>query len=170
MKNDSPFIKLPFILSLLRGLLRRIRIVKVLLVNYKRIEIGEDVVFGPSANVKIPDKGIVGNRVAIGVNFICQTNMEIGDDCLLSSNVSFIGNDHHIDESTSMFFSGRANASKIILLGNNFIGFNATLLGDIKVGRGAIIGACALVIKDVPDNAVVAGVPARIIRYRNNNA
>jgi len=41
-------------------------------------------------------------------------------------------------------------------------------LGPIKIGDNAIIGANAVVIKDVPKNAVVAGVPAKIIKYNNN--
>jgi acetyltransferase-like isoleucine patch superfamily enzyme len=54
-----------------------------------------------------------------------------------------------------------------IVIGNDvWIGRGATLLGDVRVGDGAIIGANSVVTKDVPPYAVVAGNPARIIRYR----
>jgi acetyltransferase-like isoleucine patch superfamily enzyme len=48
------------------------------------------------------------------------------------------------------------------------IGTNAVLLPGITVGRGAIVGAGAVVTADVPDFAIVAGVPARVLRYRED--
>lgn len=54
-----------------------------------------------------------------------------------------------------------------VLIGNDvWIGTRATILGNVKVGNGAVIAAGAVVTKDVPDYAIVAGVPAKIIRYR----
>lgn len=52
---------------------------------------------------------------------------------------------------------------------NVYIGTGAKILGKINVGKNAVIGANAVVVKDVPENAVVAGVPARIIRYKEVN-
>ena len=57
-----------------------------------------------------------------------------------------------------------ADIFKPIVVGNNvFIGFNATIMPGVKIGNNVIVGAAALVSKDVPDNAIVGGVPARII-------
>jgi virginiamycin A acetyltransferase len=54
-----------------------------------------------------------------------------------------------------------------LTIGNDvWIGFGAVLLGGISVGDGAIIGAGAMVVDDVPPYAVVGGVPARVIKYR----
>lgn len=52
-------------------------------------------------------------------------------------------------------------------IGNDvWIGSNSIIMGGVKIGNGAIIGSGAVVTKDVPDYAIVAGVPAKIIRYR----
>ena len=50
-----------------------------------------------------------------------------------------------------------------------FIGAGAKILGDILIGRRAIIGANAVVLQSVPDDAVVVGVPARVIRIRSRD-
>lgn len=57
--------------------------------------------------------------------------------------------------------------SPCIFIGDDcYIGTGATILGPIKIGNNVTIGAGAIVVKDVPDNCVVAGNPARIIKYK----
>jgi virginiamycin A acetyltransferase len=54
-----------------------------------------------------------------------------------------------------------------ITIGNDvWIGYRATIIGEVTIGDGAIIGAGALVVDDVPPYAVVGGVPAKVIKYR----
>lgn len=54
-------------------------------------------------------------------------------------------------------------------IGNNVsVGCNVAIIGDVAIGDNVVIGAGAVVVKDVPDNAVVAGNPARIIKMNNN--
>ena len=54
-------------------------------------------------------------------------------------------------------------------IGDNVdFGANVTVIGNIRIGNNAVIGAGSVVVKDVPDNAIVAGNPAKIIKYRDN--
>jgi serine O-acetyltransferase len=63
---------------------------------------------------------------------------------------------------------GYSNATDCPTIGNNVkIGAGAKVIGNVYVGDNAIIGANALVVKDVPANAVVGGVPSRILKYHN---
>ena len=60
--------------------------------------------------------------------------------------------------------------SKLIIIENDvFIGANVTILDGVKISNGAIIGAGAVVTKDIPPYAIVVGVPARIVKYRFEN-
>jgi galactoside O-acetyltransferase/maltose O-acetyltransferase len=49
---------------------------------------------------------------------------------------------------------------------NAYIGANSVVIGGINIGRNVFIGALSLVNKDIPDNAIAFGVPAKVIRYR----
>ncbi|HDZ2730741.1 TPA: transferase, partial [Klebsiella pneumoniae] len=64
------------------------------------------------------------------------------------------------------YFSGRNKPATIVLEGDNFIGFGSVILGNVTIGKGAIVAACSFVNKDVPPNSVVGGVPAKVLRNR----
>jgi acetyltransferase-like isoleucine patch superfamily enzyme len=60
-----------------------------------------------------------------------------------------------------------ADESLMTVIGNDvWIGMNVTVMGGLKIGNGAIIAAHSVVTKDIPPYSIVAGVPARIIKYR----
>lgn len=105
--------------------------------------------------------------------------VKIGNFCCISNNVEFIlGGAHCFNFVTSYGFipqieklfpdvpKGKPVSNKIIIGNDVWIGKNATLLSDVKIGDGAVIGANAMVAKDVPPYAIVVGNPARIIKYR----
>ncbi len=155
------------ILSPLKFFVREIRKIKIKLSNpNKKINFGNNCYIGSGSHIYVPQFLIIDNFVAIAGNLTVQTNLHIGAHSLISSNVSFIGHDHDVKNSESAFFSGRNEPSTIYLKGNNFIGYSATILGNITVGEGAIIGAHSLVIKDVEPYTIVAGVPAKVIGNR----
>lgn len=157
---------------LVRSFLRELRWASIEVANRGRIERGNNCSVGRRHEVYVPENMRLGSNISIGSHFLSQVNVVIGDECLLSSRVSLIGNDHDLANGTSAYFSGRTLPSTIVLEGDNFIGFGATILGNVTIGRGAIIGAMALVNRDVPADVIVAGVPARVIgmRMRANRA
>lgn len=78
----------------------------------------------------------------------------IGNNCTLEPAVVF-GNKHE-DE----------NEDRIIVGDNCYFGLGAKIFGPVKIGNNVTVGANAVITKDVPDNAVVGGVPAKIIRIK----
>lgn len=55
---------------------------------------------------------------------------------------------------------------KVPIIGDNVMLFSGCkILGDVKIGNNVVVGANAVVVKDVPDNAVVAGVPAKVLNF-----
>lgn len=151
-----------------RTAVRGIRLARVRIRNI-RSHVLHGIDFGISSDALIaPGASLVaGNRVSIGPSFTAFANLTIGDDVMISAKVGVIGDDHPFDHSPRSITSFEPKAlSHIILDGDNLVGYGATILGNIHIGKGAIVGAGALVLDDVPPNAIVAGSPARIIRYR----
>ena len=112
-----------------------------------------------------------GKNITIGknvfINACCkfqdQGGITIGDGVLIGHNVTLATLNH--DERPEFRQNIYPNPIKI---GDNvWIGSNATILAGITIGNGAIIGANAVVTKDVPQNTIVAGVPAKVIRNVN---
>ena len=61
----------------------------------------------------------------------------------------------------------RASATPVVIEDNVLVGANAVVIEGVHVGEGAVVAAGAVVISDVPSNAVVAGCPAKIVKYRD---
>ena len=105
----------------------------------------------------------------------------VGKFCSIGGNCAIGMGSHSIKNiSTSPIFTAKKNAIgvswshentfeeyKLIEIGNDvWIGQRVMMMGGVHVGHGAVIGAGAVVTKDVPPYAIVAGVPAKLIRYR----
>jgi len=102
---------------------------------------------------------IIGDRVTLksGVQLWNATRIE--DDVFIGPNVTFTNDLYPRSKNYPEQFSG------ITIKRNASIGANATLLPGITIGEYAMVGAGAVVTKDVPAHAVMAGHPAKIIRY-----
>lgn len=101
----------------------------------------------------IPYKTQIGKNIlfphhALGI--VIHPYATIGDNCILEQNVTI---------------GGRSGLEILPKIGNNvMIGAGAAIIGPVVVGNNVQIGAGAVVVKDIPDNCVVIGVPARIIK------
>lgn len=115
----------------------------------------------------------LGCKVGDGTRFIGNAYLgtepflvEIGKDCLLTDNLHFHTHDGGVKVLNSLgYFNGqRMDKMARIKIGDNcFIGSGARIMGGVRIGNNVIVGAASVVTKDVPDNSVVAGMPARII-------
>lgn len=107
---------------------------------------------------------VIGNDCEIprGALFNCSEGLVIGDHVFLGHGVCFYGAGHDVDDPRMP-----ANYAPIRVENNAWIASHATVLMGVTVGRGAVVAYGAVVTRDVPAWAVVGGVPARFIRYRN---
>ena len=111
----------------------------------------------------------VGNEVGLGKNFKSLNRIVIIDDYLMmGEDVLFLGGGHqHGRIDVPMGHQGGMKPTPLHIAGDVWIGSRAIVLpGCRRIGHGAIIGAGAVVTKDVPDWAIVGGNPASVIRFR----
>ena len=114
----------------------------------------------------------VGDNVGIGKNFKSLNRIVTIDDYLMmGEDVLFLGGGHKYDRTDiPMGRQGSVKSTPLHIAGDVWIGARAIVLpGCRRIGHGAIIGAGAVVTKDVPDWAVVGGNPAKVIRYRKES-
>jgi UDP-2-acetamido-3-amino-2,3-dideoxy-glucuronate N-acetyltransferase len=133
------------------------------LVNLYGCRIGDGTKIG--AFVEIQKNAVIGKRAKISSHsFICE-GVTIEDEVFVGHGVMFT-NDPYPQATTE---DGRLQTDAdwtvvpTLVARRASIGSNATVLSNLRIGIGAIVGAGAVVTRDVPDYAIVAGVPARVI-------
>ena len=113
-----------------------------------------------------------GNRVTFGKNVfinhsaIVSTSgkIEFKDNCMAAPGLRIATINHDMNERHKIYTYGKVTIGE-----NAWLGMNVTICPGVTIGKYAVVGAGAVVTKDVPDYAVVAGVPAKVIRYLDPN-
>ena len=112
-------------------------------------------------------KCAVGNNSGIGVNAKISGETHIGDDMMMGPNCLILCRNHASDRLDIPMREQGYGPDKPVYIGNDvWIGARVTILPGVHICNGAVIGVGAVVTKDVPDYAVVGGVPAKVIKYR----
>ena len=117
----------------------------------------------------IGDNNYFGDRVMI-------SNAVIGNYCSFAPDVKIAQSQHSIDYITTFQKISKHNINysllqeKTVIGSDVWIGANAIVMQGVKIGNGAVIGANAVVTKDVSPYSIVAGIPAKLIRYRFDDA
>ncbi len=140
-----------------------------LLVGLKgSVEFGPDCVLDRSLTVEAEGRLTVGARTIFGhhCTLAARDVLEIGEDCLLAEMVSVRDHDHCFDRLDIPIREQGAVSAPVKIGRNVWLGAKVTVVKGVTIGDNAIVGANAVVTKDIPANAIAAGVPARVLRFR----
>ena len=127
------------------------------------VRLGKDVYLGAWPKGEL----VVGNQSYIGrwTIVLAHQSVNIGNDCRIAPGCHITDVNHGIEP--GILIREQPLVSKAVKIGDDvWIGAGSSILPGITIGNGAVVGARAVVTHDVPPNAVVLGVPAKIIRYR----
>lgn len=140
-----------------------------LFVQLKGITLGDSVQIGQNAWIQTVGKGTIkiGSRTNIGRNAVISATQEIsiGENCLLSYNVSLFDHDHNTNNAeTSPIDSGLSEPKPTRIGDNCFIGAHSFILKGVELGDHCVVGANSVVTKSFPAKSFIAGSPAKLIR------
>lgn len=176
---------------------RRLRVVRnhFYSMRFRKVALGRDVFIGPRVHVMGWKNLRIGDFSQIGHDTIVQANSEdpsvscckigrftviaahnfisigksvsFGDYCVTTPGCNFLGADHYPHPDKPYLLSGVDCSGTISIGANCFFGVGATVLKNVTIGHGSIIGAASLVTNNVPPFSLVFGSPARVVkRYR----
>jgi acetyltransferase-like isoleucine patch superfamily enzyme len=164
------------------GFLKKLKVIrcKLLLGKYKNISLGQNTTFGRGTVFYAPNKISIGDNVYIGKYCSFETDIEVANDVLFGNNVGLIGKYDHdysyigknikdspwIGEKEYKF---KGKNLKVVVEKDVWIGYGAIILSGVRIGRGSIVAAGSVVLKDVAPYSIVGGNPAKLISNRFNS-
>ena len=119
----------------------------------EKVEIGEGAVIMMGAVINIGD--VVGAKTMIDMGAVLGGRAIVGERCHIGASAVLAG------------VVEPASATPVIVEDGVLVGANAVVIEGVHVGKNAVVAAGAVVIEDVPENAVVAGSPARVIKMKD---
>ena len=112
------------------------------------------------------NKLIIGNECRINENVYIQSAV-IGNYVLIAPNVAILASSHIFNDITMpIVFQGDTKINPVIIEDDVWIGRNAIIMPGVHIGKSAIVGAGAVVTKNIPSRAIAVGIPAKVIKYR----
>ncbi len=144
-------------------------VLRVLIWSVFLKKIGHSITIMNDVIIMSPQKVEIGHHVLLnsGTKIGGQNGVIIGNHVLLSYNVNIVSEDHAYDNPLLPTKSqGYKKTGPIIIEDDVWIGANAVIMPNINIGRGAIVGANAVVTKNVEPYTIIGGVPAKLIKFR----
>jgi acetyltransferase-like isoleucine patch superfamily enzyme len=114
----------------------------------------------PHAFIKVGQGTFIGESVVVRG----QGGVTIGDAVLIAPMVKILAVNHNFSDTTRPVIDQGITARGIVIEEGAWLGAGATILDGVRVGRGAVVGANAVVSKDIPPHTVAVGIPARVVR------
>jgi acetyltransferase-like isoleucine patch superfamily enzyme len=134
-----------------------------------RVDFGRFVWIGDGTKIRCHEGRVeIGAKTVMGqeCTISAYQHVRIGEQCVIADRAMFIDFDHGVVEVDRPIRRQGIYKRDVIVGSNVWIGYGACILRGVSVGDNSIVGTNSVVTRDVPANAVVAGIPARVIRMR----
>lgn len=129
----------------------------------KQVNIEHNAYFSPKVSL--------GDYSGIGVNAKIHGKCTIGDHVMMGEDCTIITRNHKFDKTDVLMMEQGFEEERPVFIGSDvWIGDRVTILPGVHIGDGCVIGAGAVVTRDIPPHSIAAGVPAKVIRSRKDQA
>lgn len=135
-----------------------------------RVSFGRFVWIGDRTKIRCHEGEVeIGRKTVMGqeCTISAYQRVKIGEQCVIADRAMFIDFDHGVVEVERPIRQQGIYKRDVEVGSNVWIGYGACILRGVRVGDNAVVGTNSVVTKDVPANAVVGGVPARVLRMRD---
>ncbi len=160
------------------------------------IEVGSEsfIARGASIVIRTPNtRVLLGNKVALDKGVIINAssdnccieigdftyigpytcisgpgNVKIGKHCLIAAHSGIVANNHIFSDPTEVISNQGVTRQGVVIEDNCWLGYGVKVLDGVTIGEGSVIGAGAVVTKDIPAYSVAVGIPAKVVRSRQN--
>jgi len=129
--------------------------------NQVALERGVDISGGENCQIEIGERTFIGPYTCIGGG-----NVKIGNHCLIAAQTGIIANNHIFADPAQKILDQGETREGIVIEDDCWLGYGVKVLDGVTIGEGSVIGAGAVVTKDIPPYSVAVGVPARTIASR----
>lgn len=135
----------------------------------KDLILGDKVRIYPGIRTETQNGGkiIIGNNVSIGQNFHAvsvENKLKVGNNVTISGNVFISNCDHSFDDENVIVLEQPLNIKDTFIDDNCFIGYGTVILAGTHLGKHCIVGANSVVRGIFPDNTLLAGIPAKVLK------
>jgi galactoside O-acetyltransferase len=133
-----------------------------------KITIGDGVRTREGVILQAGDAIVIGDHTDLNPYTTIYGNVSIGRHVMIAPLVMLAGGNHRSDDPTRPMKLQGHTSRGIVIEDDVWIGANAVVVDGVRIGRGAIVAAGAVVTKDVEPYAIVGGNPAKLLKYRPN--
>ena len=130
---------------------------------------GKNVQIRDGVTIKYPSEFELGDNIKIGQHcfFVGKGRLKIGNNILIGAGAKIITSNHNFEDSTSPIYDQGLSFKEVIIEDGVWIGFDVKILGGSWVKKGTIVGTNSVINgREFPEMVIIAGSPAKIIRYR----
>jgi len=140
-------------------------------VGYSKVKLGKKTKLHPTVILRQAERISIGENCLLNHNNILQAGKStasiiIGNHVMTGPNVMMFAFNHGTDLNGLPMIEQKYKEGDIIIEDDVWIGAGSVILAGVKIGKGAVIASNAVVNKDVPENAIVGGIPAKMIKLR----
>lgn len=136
---------------------------RVLIGEKVKLDVG--VIIVPSSDrccIEIDDRTFIGPYTCLAG----PGNVKIGKDCLIAAHSGIVANNHIFSDLDEVIVKQGVTREGIVIEDNCWLGFGVKVLDGVTIGEGSVIGAGAVVTKNIPPYSVAVGIPAKVVRSR----
>jgi maltose O-acetyltransferase len=115
-----------------------------------------------------PQNFSIGNNSLVGARsrIFCDDSVVLGDNILIGPELIIFTSDHVFNDKNKLIVDQGYSTAPVTIEDDVYIGARVIILPGVKISKGAVVGAGAIVNKDIPEYAIAVGTPAKVVSYR----